>query len=575
MSLCSELENMNTSINYYYFIKDVFEDYIKYISNYRNITNEYIKKLCPFQEKYGPRLSGKDKDNSKYKNININHIYSITSPIQKIINKQIENLKMFMFGIESQIDNYNSIIKEKDILSTKFQLMFDEAKKDLLKKYRDIDRLRDNFMASMSNTEDIINKYIKRKDSSISLNEMKNSITASKKIEKEYKKLINSTGCYEETFDSLYVSSIENIKKLTSGMANQMKDIIIDFIILLQNNIKMQASEIDLYLPGLNEINEAKAFEDIIESSFKKNNKLVHVKPDKYKLKIFEKENDNDDVLNTNPILNIEDGFQEMTIIKDINILSAFKTMKENFELVDDHNMNIKIEEEKLKCMQLTDKILELENPNPNQNSNKNDNKNNNTIGPKDEDVEELNNLLDIHHNRVVFLQKLSEYRNKGKFEISQKTFDIFSRLFNTIIKTVERDNDFHSVKNAIILSQTYFIKTDEQNGKKYLQKIIQHNDIFKSKKFWEEFLEFSINKEIVTCVNNDVKNGNILKENRKEAEDKMSNIAFAQILPYADNMIEFGLDKDTIMEVVFPKMIQYKMSNELIESIKSIVNSK
>ena len=54
-----------------------------------------------------------------------------------------------------------------------------------------------------------------------------------------------------------------------------------------------------------------------------------------------------------------------------------------------------------------------------------------------------------------------------------------------------------------------------------------------------------------------------------------MSNIAFAQILPYADNMIEFGLDKDIIMEVVFPKMVQYKTSNELNESFKSIVNSK
>ena len=54
-----------------------------------------------------------------------------------------------------------------------------------------------------------------------------------------------------------------------------------------------------------------------------------------------------------------------------------------------------------------------------------------------------------------------------------------------------------------------------------------------------------------------------------------MSNIAFSQILPYADNMIEFGLDKDTIMEVVSPKMKLFKMSDELIITIKSIINSK
>ena len=567
MSLCSELENMNISINYYSFIKEVFEDYIKYITNYKNITNEYLKKLIQNHEKYGPRLMGKEKDLSKYKGIKTTHIYSITSPIPKIINKQIENLKFFVTGIDSQIESYNLIIKEKDILSTKFQQMFDEAKKDLLKKYRDIDKLRDNFISTMSNTEDTINKYITRKDNPLSFNEMKNTISASKKIEKEYKNLINSTECYEETFDALYISSIENIKKLSSETSNQMKDIIIDFIIILKNYNKMLSSEIDIYLPGLNEMNEIKIMEDIIEKSFKKNNKLVHVTPDKYNLKIFSKNDDTEDILYSHPILNIEDGFKEMTIIKDMNILSIFKIMKENFDLIEDHNMDIKIEEEKLNCLKLTDKILELENP-------KKD-KNRNNIGPTNQEINELNNLLDIHHNRVVFLQKLSEYRNKGKFEINEKTFDILSKLFTTIINTIERDNDFHSVKNAIILSQTYYIKTDNNNGKKYLQKIIQDNNIFKSKKFWVEFLEYSINKEIVTSVNNDVKTGNILKENRKEAEDKMRNIAFSQILPYADNMIEFGMNKEIIMEVVFPKMIQYKMSNELIESIKSIVNSK
>jgi len=568
MSLCSELENMNTTINYFNFIKEIFDDNIKYISNYKDISNEYIKKMAQLQEKYGSRLIGKEIDNTKYKNIKTNHIYYITSAIPKIIGKQLENLKLFMLGLDSQIENYNLIIKEKEILSSKFQLMFEEATKDLLKKYKEIDKLRDNFMESMSNTEDIIINYLKR-NNSISLNDMKNSISNSKKLEKEYKKLIKSTGCYEDTFDSLYTSSIENIKKLTSDLSSQMKDIIINFIILLKNNVKVQLSEIEVYLPMLSELNEIKTLETIIENSFKSNNKLKHVNPDKYQLKIFQKSHNSEDVLSSYPVLKIEDGFEEMTVFKDENILSVYKTLKENFELIEDNNLDLKDEEEKIKCLQLADKILELENPKLNK---KNNSKN---IGPTNEDIEVLNKLLDIHHNRVVFLQKLSEYRNIGKFELNQKTFDILSKLFNTIVNTVKRDKDYHSVKNVIILSQTYFVKTDNKNGKKYLQKIIQDNEIFKSKNFWEEFLEFSINREIITCVNNDVKSGNILKENKKETEDKMTNIAFAQLLPYADNMSEFGVDKKTIQEVVFPKMTQYKMSNELIETIKSVINSK
>jgi hypothetical protein len=327
----------------------------------------------------------------------------------------------------------------------------------------------------------------------------------------------------------------------------------------------MQSSEIDLYLPVLTELNEVEKIEEIIESSYKNNNKLQHVKPIKYKLKIFQKNDSRGDSLSTNNIVSLEDGFEEMNVIKDENILSTFKTMKQNFELVEDNNMDLSIEEEKMKVQQLTDKVLSLEN--------KKSNKNNNP--PTKEDVDKLNSLLDIHHNRVVFLQKLSEYRNKGKFEIKQQTFDILSRLFNTIINIIERDNDFHSVKNAIILSQTYYIKTDDKDGKRYLQKDIQDNKIFKSKKFWEEFLDYNINKEIATCLRFDYTSGNVMKENKKESDDKISNIAFSQILPYTDNMIEFGLDKKIIREVVFPKMTIYKMSDELINSNKAVIGNE
>ena len=184
MSLCSELENMTISINYFNFIKDIFEDYMKYITNYRIITNDYIKKICQIQEKYGSRLSGKnkDKENQKYKNINTKHIYAITSPIIKILDKQIEDFKLVMDGIESQIENYNIFIKEKKILFDKFQLMFDEAKNDLIKKYTYVDKLKDSFMDNMGKTEDILDKYLK-KNSSISKEQMRNTLSNTKKLE--------------------------------------------------------------------------------------------------------------------------------------------------------------------------------------------------------------------------------------------------------------------------------------------------------------------------------------------------------------------------------------------------------
>ena len=557
--LCSEIQNITISTNYFNFIKEIFDDYIKYISNYRIITSEYIKKLTLFQEKSSLKLLGKEIYNNQYENISKSHIYKITSIVPKIIDKQIENLNLLMTGIESQVNNYDSIMKEKDILLQKFEMMFEEARKDLLKKYREIDNLKDQFMNNMSSTEDLVNNYLNKKDSTTS-EQIKNSIKTSKKIEKDYKNAIKSAKYYEENFQSIYQSSIINIKKMACETSTKMKDTITDFLILLKNSFKMQSSEIDLYLPELSELKEENTFEKIIDNSFSTNKKLVYVKPLKYKLKIFQNQNNND-IQNTNTILNLEDGFDEMPTIKDEIILYIFKTMKENFELIYDNNMDLKIEEEKMRCLNLTEKILTLE-----------ENKEKNNNQPTKKDIDELNSLLDIHSNRVVFLQKLSEYRTKGKFELKAQTFEIFSNLFNTLINTIERDNDFHSIKNAIIISQTYYTKNDD-NSKKYLQKTIQNNNIFKSKKFWEEFLEYSISREIVTSVNNDVKNGTFT--NNKESDDKKMNIAFAQILPYADNMIDFGLDKETIQEIIFPIISKYKIDKESIEMIKEIINKK
>ena len=192
--------------------------------------------------------------------------------------------------------------------------MFEEARKDLLKKYREIDKLRDLYKTNMSNTEDILVKNINKKESNnIIKDQIKNALTTSKKIEKEYKDLINSTKLFEGTFDSLYLSSLENFKKLSSEASSRFKESIINFIILLKDNMKMNSIELDMNFPSLDS-DEKKEMENIIVNSYSKNNKLIHVKPEKYRLKLFkkeeeeEKENNN---INKPPIIKIEDGFGE------------------------------------------------------------------------------------------------------------------------------------------------------------------------------------------------------------------------------------------------------------------------
>ncbi len=557
------LENIKKAMAYYDFIKEVYEDYIEYITNYIEKTSEYVNQLNIFKEKFNHKLNGKDKNKTKYKNINTQQIYSIVSPITKLINKQIESMEYLMSGIMNQIKTYNTNSKDSSRLYLNFKTMFEDASNDLQQKIQEILKAKENFMSSMANTEMAIKKYIDKEDNPILYNEMKNAVILSQKYEKEYKNIIKTVKTYEEHFDSSYEITNTNMKELINNTLKDIKENIFGFSVLFKDYITMQSIEIDMYFPELNTTNENKITEkdELFQMIYKREYRPEPYKTEKYKLKILkEDEKHEEDMSYSNQILKLEDGLDEMTLIKDEKILSILKYMEKYFKLIEINNMNLDIEEEKIKCSNLTDELLTLEDPKPGK-------------FPK-EDLDKLTALLDKHHNRVVFLQRLSEYRSKGKFEITKETFDILANLFNRIIDTVGRDNDFHSAKNTIIISQTYYLKT-ENNEKKYLQKMIQDNQIFKSKKFWDEFLTFAINKEIITCFSNDSKNGTILKENTKDFNEKKTNIAFTQILPYADNMVGFGLDKQMIQEVIFPQLDKYNMSNELIESVKAVLNDK
>ena len=554
---CSEYQNMKITKDYFKFITQIYEDFIKYISKYKTITNDYIKNLIQFHDKFSLKLVKNNNQINTEKSekiaINTDHIYKITGSVPKIVKNQIINLQDLIKGIETTVSNFENIIKEKNILETNILGPFEEAKEDLRMKYSATDDKKEEFINNLGKTEDVVNKfYIKNKDN-VDLPEIiKNSIKNTKQIEQEYKKLIRSAKNFEDNFFGIYNSSIYNMKKLVCETFNIMKDTITDFIIILKNSLKMQLSEIDVFLPELSELNESENLEKIIDNAFNKNKKLEPVKPIKYKLKISNfNSNPN---LNNDNIINLEDGFEEMTIINNSSIIPTIKTMKENFDLIEDPEINIEVEEEKIKCKNLSEKILKINNE------------------ANSTDIFNLNKLLNVHHNRVIFLEKLNEYRTKGNFEVSKNLFGILTMLFSTILNTIERDDDIFSAKNVIILSQTYYVITEK--GKKYLQKEIQHHKLFKNQKFWDELLEFSINKEIYHSNTVGVKNGSLLNENKKEVDERYCNIVFAQILPIAHNMVEFEVDKKIIEETIFSKIDLYKINPEHLESIKAVISS-
>ena len=259
-----------------------------------------------------------------------------------------------------------------------------------------------------------------------------------------------------------------------------------------------------------------------------------------------------------------EDDLQELDFIQEEEIFMTIKKMMENFDLLEDNNYDIAIEEEKLRCKYLTLKILSFA-PNNKIYSNKIPN-------ITEEEVDEIDEMLKKKQNRIIFTQKLSQFRTRGIFEIPEREYNILSRLFNTIAKTIESDKDYDCAINIIILSQTYYLL--KNNNKEYLQNSIMNNEFFKTKQFWETFVNYSIEKELAQ--NKESKNG--LNENSKESEDNYSNIGnivFSQLLPLTDNMVDFGLDLNIIEEIVVPLIKQYKISPELSETVLSMIKMK
>ena len=581
-SFFSHEENINISENYFFATKQISEDFIKYITNYRIASGDFLKKIVTNQEKFNQKiLELKDQ----LKNIEPGNLISLSSLIPKVVEQQIINIDYIVRVLNEKLDIFEKLLKDKNSEFIDTQNFYKDIKNELGKKYREIEKIKLNFMSSISLAEESIHKFYSKqnnkKKSNTKLNisqldvsessfisieeQVNNSIQKTKKLEDDYKSSIMSLKDCEIN----YIEAVEKFKDKTRQIicliSHNLKELISDCLMLLRNSFKMPLSEIDLYFKEIVALNEYSSIEKFIQNSYKTENNIITMNLEKYSLKLFQSNNKNNEIKKNSKRKNstIEE-LQEMDFTEEEEIFMTIKKMKESFDLLEENDFDVEKEEEKLRCKYLTLKILSFA-PSSKQYSN-------NIPSITSDEVEELDKMLDKKYNRIIFIQKLSQFRTRGIFEFPKKEYDILSQLFNKIIKIVEKEEDFDSAVNIIILSQTYYIT--KNNQKEYLQKEIMNNDLFKTKKFWETFVNYSINKEIELSKKTDELNG-VNMINDKENEEKYSNIVFAQLVPMTDNMIEFGLDINIVEEIILPLIKKYKISEEFSEVVISVINIK
>ena len=593
-SLCPGEENIYITDKYYLLLNEISEDFIKYINNYKLATNDYLKKIVLNQEKYSPKLLD---TKTQIKDVDSNHIKSLAAVIPKVVEQQIINIEFFVEGFDEKYNRFEKLLKDKSLEYLVIQNSFKDAKNELIKKYREIDKIKASFMTNINMVEDTIYKFYMKQntnnkkktnklnftqiDTGHDLNfisteeQINNSIQKTKRIEDEYKSNIISVKDLEKNYIEATENTKEKSREVISEIGNNLKEFISDCMLYLRNSFKIPLSEIDTYLNELVDTDEYTKIDRLIKSSYKKEISLKPINTEKYTLSLFKNffNNKNNKINNLNISNNnnikyiknsiIEDELQEMDYEQEEGIFNTIKKMMENFDLLEKKNYDLELEEEKLRCKYLTLKILSFA-PKSKLFSSKIS-----KISPQE--VEELDKFLQKKKNRVTFIQKLSQFRTKGIFEFPEKEYYILSRLFNNIVKIIEKEEDYECAVNIIILSQTYYII--KNNKKEYLQKEIMDNELFKSKKFWETFVNYSINKEIENSKKTDEKNG--IKNNDKENEEKYSNIVFAQLVPITNNMIEFGLDINIVEEIILPIIKQYNIIPEFAEVVTSTINIK
>ena len=196
-------------------------------------------------------------------------------------------------------------------------------------------------------------------------------------------------------------------------------------------------------------------------------------------------------------------------------------------------------------------------------------------IGPgvsfTSEEKAELINLLKEPKYKSFFLITLSKQRTKGRFKRSEKLVKELVEIIINILISSEKDNDFFSAKNCIILSETFYYekekdKKDENPKKIYLIDYIRYYKWFQNIDFWEGIIEKMIQNEIIE--NEKINQKNKTNETPEEIKKKISNICFSIVLSYTNTMFEFNISKENINKIIDIFIKKYEVEENIAKTI-------
>ena len=476
--------------------------------------------------------------------VHINEIKECTNSIQTSIIDLLIKSKDDDNKFNTEIELRNQYNKMKNIYQAT-KLNCDKVKKDFYSKAKFCENNIRNLIQYKSN---ILNNSDENKEEIIKAEEKMNiSISNAKNLEQKYIKSIDEVNNAKDKMIKVEEDLLKLYQKINYDFYNKLYCIIIYITPILKKMFTTILLQLNSTEEKCKNLNITKDINEFI------NNNKSNLSPEKnleYEPYIPEADIDKSNSAGKDK--------KELDIL-DLNY-NIIKILKENFKEIR-NDIDIKEEEKKYRLRFLCNKIFK--------------------IGPgvsfTQEEKDELINLIQEPEYKSFFLITLSKQRTKGRFKRNEKLVKELVEILINILITSEKNNDFTSAKNCIILCETFYYekeknKKDEEPKKVYLIDYIRYYKWFQNINFWEGIIENMIQSEIIK--NENISKKNNTKETQEEIKNKISNICFSIVLSYTNTMFEFNISKDNINKIIDIFVKKYNVDEKIAKSIYDNVES-
>ena len=478
------------------------------------------------------------------------------------INKTYNLLKSSITSVSNLMGNYLSNVQKLSININNESTTYFQHYNELMQSLEETEMIIISDYTKQKYKKAINNKINKDKDKISAVEESRNCeklfLESDSKIKADVNQYMNDFNTNIKSIKKEMIKLNDDFKNDLLNLMNTLKKNYNTFINLLYND-SVKIKNFDKNDIFKKEIEEYLNYEIKPDDSFEI---VKAIKRDKYIIKII-KENEKNAIENENNHKKYH--LTKNLIYTSTDIFNIVKIIYDyGFQTIDTDLYKLDKEKKKLKIVKYCSKFLNF-------------NFDTNEYGKEGgfynkEEEKYFNELIFSDEEYLIkFLYCLNYFRTTGKYELKIETFNLIKSVFCKVADNlIEKDNK--KISNfLIILSQTFYLM---KNGKKYfLQKELKNCEYFRDSKFWINNLEDMIKDEKEKFDIQTAKNNLIFSEDKKKK--KMEEIVFTKIASIIASLNGFELEKEKIDEIISSTITKYKLSDETINTINLLLQSK